>query len=398
MSRVNIESLRKNFDSKPPSLAIDSLDLEIQEGEFLALLGPSGCGKTTTLRSVAGLETPDFGRITIGNKTVFDAAARVNVSPDRRNIGMVFQSYALWPHMTVEQNIAYPLATRKQRADVIKARVKEVAELVECDHLLSRLPAQLSGGQQQRVALARALVASPQLILFDEPLSNLDARLRDQMRIGIHRIHRARPFTAIYVTHDQSEALALGQRIAIMRQGKLEQLGTPEAIYETPISEYVAGFVGMSNRLPVRAVCDGWDAGGVRLFGPAIGNVRWPALAALRFGMADCHLVANAEQVKEDEVGLPARVLDTEFGGRYRFFTVEAGNAQIRISMLARESWIQAVTANDHLVLAFPPARVAAFADPVEAGRVNIVRPAESASMSLANMGFDHPVAATNRS
>ncbi len=267
MSRVTVEGLHKRFDGKPPALAVDSLDLEIGEGEFLALLGPSGCGKTTTLRCVAGLERPDGGRITIGDTPVFDAGRRVNVPPDRRRIGMVFQSYALWPHMTVRRNIAYPLKATRQKDALRGGRVEEVARMVECEELLDRLPAQLSGGQQQRVALARALVANPKLILFDEPLSNLDARLRDQMRTELHRIHRSRPFTAIYVTHDQAEALALGQRIAIMRAGGLEQLGTPEEIFERPASEYVAAFIGMSNRLPCRlrrrrvagrAACRSW--------------------------------------------------------------------------------------------------------------------------------------------
>jgi iron(III) transport system ATP-binding protein len=368
MSRVTIEGLQKRFDGKPPSLAIDSLELDIAEGEFLALLGPSGCGKTTTLRSVAGLERPDGGRIAIGDRTVFDAAGRVNVRPDRRDIGMVFQSYALWPHMTVRRNLAYPLKVRKQRDALARGRVEEVARLVECEELLDRLPAQLSGGQQQRVALARALVASPQVILFDEPLSNLDARLRDQMRTELHRIHRARPFTAVYVTHDQSEALALGQRIAIMRAGRIEQLGTPEEIFETPASEYVAGFIGMANRLLVRATGDGWEADGVPLAGPAAGSLLWAPLSALRFGMADARLAANERELSPDEVALPVRVLDSEFGGRHRFFTVEAGRTTVRLSMLrgAAGSWVRSVADGDRVVLAFPPARVAAFADPAD--------------------------------
>ena len=193
------------------------------------LLGPSGCGKTTTLRCLAGLETPGQGRIVFGDTTVFDAGKRVNLSPDKRRIGMVFQSYALWPHMTVRKNLAYPLKARKLREGLKWGWVEQTAELVDCASLLDRYPAQLSGGQQQRVALARGLVARPELVLFDEPLSNLDARLRDQVRAQIHELHGRLGFTAVFVTHDQSEALALGDRLAIMKHGKIEQYDTRKA-------------------------------------------------------------------------------------------------------------------------------------------------------------------------
>jgi iron(III) transport system ATP-binding protein len=364
MTRVTVEGLTRRFPGSPPALAVDALDLEVEEGEFLALLGPSGCGKTTTLRSVAGLERPDTGRITIGGTTVFDAARRVDVPPDKRRIGMVFQSYALWPHLTVRRNLAYPLRAQGQRAALRGGRVEEVARVVECEELLDRLPAQLSGGQQQRVALARALVADPQLILFDEPLSNLDARLRDQMRSELHRIHRARPFTAVYVTHDQSEALALGQRIAIMREGRIEQLGTPEDIFERPASEYVAAFIGMANRLVVRTGDTGPAVGGVALVG-ATGRLPRDTPVALRFGPHDARLVPGEHAVGPDEVGLGVRVLDAEFGGRHRHVTVTAGSgtAALRLSLLRGDagSFARAIAVGDELVMAFSPARVAAF-------------------------------------
>jgi iron(III) transport system ATP-binding protein len=363
MTRVTVQGLTRRFPGTPPALAVDALDLEVEEGEFLALLGPSGCGKTTTLRSVAGLERPDAGRITIGDTTVFDAGRRVDVPPDKRRIGMVFQSYALWPHLTVRRNLAYPLRAQGQRAALDSGRVEEVARVVECEGLLDRLPAQLSGGQQQRVALARALVADPALILFDEPLSNLDARLRDQMRSELHRIHRARPFTAVYVTHDQSEALALGQRIAIMRDGRIEQLGTPEDIFERPASEYVAAFIGMANRLVVRAGDTGPAVGGTALVGA---TERLPAgPVALRFGPHDARLVPGAQAVAADEVGLAVRVLDAEFGGRHRHVTVTAGpgTAALRLSLLRGDagSFARRIAVGDELVMAFSPARVAAF-------------------------------------
>src|SRR5205814_3183671 len=187
---------------------------------------PSGCGKTTTLRCIAGLETGENGSIAFGDRTVFDAERRTNVPPNKRNIGMVFQSYALWPHMTVRKNIGYPLRTRRIKGAQAKGWIEKVAALVDTTQLLDRHPAQLSGGQQQRIALARGLVARPELVLFDEPLSNLDARLRDQVRAELHELHQRLHFTAVFVTHDQSEALALGDRIAIMRSGKIEQYGT----------------------------------------------------------------------------------------------------------------------------------------------------------------------------
>ena len=251
MTQLRIEGLTKRFAGKPPTTAMDDLSLDIEEGEFLVLLGPSGCGKTTTLRCMAGLETPDEGRISFGDQAVFDSAKKLNLSPDKRNIGMVFQSYALWPHMTVRKNIGYPLKARKLRGPDTKDWVEETAALVDCSQLLDRYPAQLSGGQQQRVALARGLVARPDVVLFDEPLSNLDARLRDLVRAQLHELHARLQFSAVFVTHDQAEALALADRVAIMRAGKFEQVGTPEHVFEEPATEYVAEFIGMSNRVPL---------------------------------------------------------------------------------------------------------------------------------------------------
>src|SRR3954463_877574 len=207
--------------------AIDDLDLAIEEGEFLVLLGPSGCGKTTTLRCIAGLETAEDGAIAFGDRPVFDASHRVNVPPNKRNIGMVFQSYALWPHMTVRKNIGYPLRTRRMNRAQAKEWIEEVAALVDTTPLLDRYPAQLSGGQQQRIALARGLGAGRGLGLFGEPLSNLDARLRDQVRTEIHELHGRLGFTAVYVTHDQVEALAPGDPHALLRQGAREEHGSP---------------------------------------------------------------------------------------------------------------------------------------------------------------------------
>ncbi len=362
MSRVTVSGLTKRFEGKPPSLAVDDLELELEEGEFLALLGPSGCGKTTTLRCIAGLERPGHGRITIGDSTVFDSDRRINEAPDKRQIGMVFQSYALWPHMTVRKNIGYPLRARRRREALRSGRIEEVARLVECDALLSRYPAQLSGGQQQRVALARALAAEPAVILFDEPLSNLDARLRDQMRTELHRLHRNRPFTSIYVTHDQTEALALGQRIAIMRAGRIEQLGTPTEVFEKPATEYVAGFIGLGNRLVCTYTDGQWMVEGEAPSGE-VGLAGRESPTALRFGMEDARLVRADDELSPGELGVAATVVDAEFAGRYRRFVVDVGGAKVRAQMpRAAAVWIAQVRRGDHLVLALSHDRTCAFA------------------------------------
>lgn len=361
MSRVTISGLSKRFEGKPPSQAVDELDLELEEGEFLALLGPSGCGKTTTLRCVAGLERPGHGRITIGERTVFDSHDRINEPPDRRQIGMVFQSYALWPHMTVRKNIAYPLRARRRRDLIAAGRVEDVARLVECEALLNRYPAQLSGGQQQRVALARALAAEPALILFDEPLSNLDARLRDQMRTELHRLHRSRPFTAIYVTHDQTEALALGQRIAIMRAGKIEQLGTPTGVFETPATEYVAGFIGLSNRLVGEYTDGAWRLQGRPVTGD-VGSFSWTSPVAIRFGIDDSRLTPAGPETGPGEIAVDATIVDAEFAGRYRHFVVDVGGTDIRVQMaLAAAPWVPNARRGERVALLLSPGRTCTF-------------------------------------
>jgi iron(III) transport system ATP-binding protein len=247
MATVHISDLRKSFSANPPTVAIDDLSVEIGEGEMLVLLGESGCGKTTTLRCLAGLEEPDSGTITVGDTVLFDGAKRVNLAPSARTLGMVFQTYALWPHMTVRRNLEYPLRARKMQQGLREGWVDDIAKIVDVERLLDRLPSQLSGGQQQRISLARALVARPEVILFDEPLSNLDAKLRESIRAEIHELHTRLGFTSLYVTHDQSEALALGDRLAVMSKGQIAQIGPPQEVFERPLTEHVASFVGMSN-------------------------------------------------------------------------------------------------------------------------------------------------------
>ncbi len=251
MTSVRIVKLVKKFGNV---VAVDHIDLEIKDGEFMTLLGPSGCGKTTTLRCVAGLEVPTEGEIYLGDKLVSAPAKGIHVPPEKRNIGMVFQNYAVWPHMTVFDNIAYPLKIRKLPKEEIRARVRRVLELVKLEGLENRYPHQLSGGQQQRVALARALVMEPEVLLLDEPLSNLDAKLREEMRFEIKEIQRRVGITVIYVTHDQAEAMAMSDRIAVMNAGKIQQVGTPYEIYRRPANSFVAGFIGLANFIRFKSV------------------------------------------------------------------------------------------------------------------------------------------------
>jgi iron(III) transport system ATP-binding protein len=231
--------------------AVDGVSFEVSGGQMFTLLGPSGCGKTTTLRSIAGLERPDAGEIVVSGRTLFSHPRRVNLRANERGLGMVFQSYAIWPHMNVFRNVAFPLQVlpRNQRLGKreVNERVGEVLGVVRLDHLAGREATDLSGGQQQRLALARALVMRPPLLLLDEPLSNLDAKLREEMRFELKRLQRSLGITAVYVTHDQVEALAMSNRIAVMRDGRIEQVGKPREVYEKPTSRFVADFIGSSN-------------------------------------------------------------------------------------------------------------------------------------------------------
>ncbi|CAK7262174.1 MULTISPECIES: ABC transporter ATP-binding protein [unclassified Shinella] len=228
-------------------VAVHSVSFSIQRGEHLTLLGPSGCGKTTTLRAIAGLEQPTSGEILIDGEPVFSSRSRVNLPPEKRNLSMMFQSYAIWPHMTVAQNVGYGLRVRKVPREEISQRVNEILELVRLQDYASRPASQLSGGQQQRVALARSLVFKPRALLLDEPLSNLDAKLRGQMRIELNQLQRQVGVTSIHVTHDQEEAFATSDRIIVMNGGRIEQIGTPLEIYDRPKTRFVADFIGASN-------------------------------------------------------------------------------------------------------------------------------------------------------
>ena len=354
MSHVRIEGLTKRFAGRPPTVAVDGLSLEIESGEFVVLLGPSGCGKTTTLRSLAGLETPDEGTISLGGQTVLDVRAKVNQPPNKRRIGMVFQSYALWPHMTVRRNIGYPLRARRVAREQSREWIEETAALVDSAALLDRYPAQLSGGQQQRVALARGIVARPDLVLFDEPLSNLDARLRDQVRAHLHELHGRLGFTAVFVTHDQSEALALGDRLAIMKAGRIEQLDTPQRVFDEPATEYVAGFIGMSNRLALHRQGDGWAAGTQ----PVTGDLAVPrehSEVTVRLRPDDLHLAESAPHPPAGSAALPAQVVDAQFGGRHMDVVVSVAGTPLQAKVpLAANAWARHLTGGEQVTALFP--------------------------------------------
>jgi iron(III) transport system ATP-binding protein len=248
MAGVRLENLSKHYG---PTVALKSLELDIEPGEWVTLLGPSGCGKTTTLRMIGGFAAPTTGRITIGERVVSDAERRVMIPIERRRLGMVFQAYAVWPHMDVLNNVGYPLKLRKLPKRTWQERAVEALAQVHMEDLAKRYPHELSGGQQQRVALARALVSEPDVLLLDEPLSALDARLRVELRSLLAKLHKETGLTVIFVTHDQEEAITLSDRIVVMNEGEVRQIGTPREIYHQPANEFVARFIGSGSVLPV---------------------------------------------------------------------------------------------------------------------------------------------------
>ena len=249
MAHLELASLTKRY---PGVTSVDGINLSVQTGEFICLLGPSGCGKTTTLRMLAGFLEPDEGEIRVAGKVV--SAPGSVVPPERRNMGMIFQGYAVWPHMTVRDNVAYGLKMRRVPADEKQQRTDTILKATKLFELAARYPSELSGGQQQRVALARALAPNPDILLLDEPLSNLDANLRGDMRLEIRRLHDEFRNTSIYVTHDQVEAMTMADRIVVMNAGRIEQIGTPQDVYDRPNSRFVARFIGGSNVIDARHV------------------------------------------------------------------------------------------------------------------------------------------------
>ncbi len=244
--QLSINNLSKNYGA---NAAVKSIDISVHQGEFLTIVGPSGCGKSTLLKSVAGLETPDTGEIILDNRVIFSAADKIAVPPEKREVAMVFQNYALWPHFNIYKNIAYPLVVRKIPKSIIREKVTKHLQLVRLTDKEKRYPHELSGGEQQRVALARALIMSPKLLLLDEPLSNLDAKLREIMQAELKRIHTTLGLTIIHVTHDQAEAMELADRMVVINKGQIAQSGSPQDIYRQPLSCFIADFIGKTNLL-----------------------------------------------------------------------------------------------------------------------------------------------------
>ncbi len=330
MAAVTIRGLTKRYGDH---LVVDGLDLDIADGEFLTLLGPSGCGKTTTLRCLAGLEKPDAGEIRIGGRVVFDSRGTF-VPPEKRDLGMVFQSYALWPHMTVRGNVVYPLRMRRTPGAEIADRVAGALRTVGLEHLADRSVGALSGGQQQRVALARALVARPGLVLFDEPLSNLDARLRASMREQLRELRHTVPGTSVYVTHDQLEALTLADRIVVMHDGHIRQTGTPEEIYASPANRFVADFVGFENLLPATVVKSAGQALLVEIEGfphPLPARPTGPAAAVGDQVTVAARAAAFTLAPADEADGIPARVTTGTYLGDQAEYLLRAGPHTLRV-------------------------------------------------------------------
>jgi iron(III) transport system ATP-binding protein len=349
---IRIRNLQKVFLSNRGHVrAVDNIDLDVAEGEFVVLLGPSGCGKTTTLRCVAGLEQPDGGTIEIADQVVDSAAEGIYVPPERRNIGMVFQSYAVWPHLTVYKNIVLPLTEGRYRVPrtQVRGRVLEVLKLVRLEELEGRPVTDLSGGQQQRVALARAIVTRPKVLLMDEPLSNLDARLRDQMRIELKKITNSVGVTTLYVTHDQAEALSLGDRVCVMHAGKILQVGPAQEVYARPANLFVAEFVGEMNFIKARIVGPG-EAESI------LGRHRCAMPAGCQSG-SDVTVAIRPEQLSlcrdalMNNAAIKGKITTINYVGDATLFEVEVNGVALRV----KQSGAPGLAVGDLATIVFPP-------------------------------------------
>ena len=353
MSSVILRGLTKRFGDQT---ALDGVSLEIEHGQLVCLLGPSGCGKTTALRLVAGFTEPSAGEILLGGKVVSSPAR--TLPPERRNVSMVFQGHALWPHMTVAENVAYGLAVRKLDRATIATKVSAILSTTRLAAFADRYPAELSGGQQQRVSLARALVIEPDTLLLDEPLSSLDANLREEMRFEVRRLHEAYRTTSIYVTHDQGEAMTTADRIAVMNAGRIEQVGTPEEVYDRPRSEFVARFLGGSNILRGTAL----DATHVSFAGTPI-ECRGATLAAgaqvaVCVRQHDIRISNHATQASHANT-VRCTVVRNVFLGNARDYLVEAADGtQLRITAAPGERFAPGAS----VWLTLPPERCRALA------------------------------------
>ncbi|HKB73109.1 MAG TPA: ABC transporter ATP-binding protein [Burkholderiales bacterium] len=351
MASVELRSLTKRYGSVA---VVDGVSLRVEHGLLVCLLGPSGCGKTTTLRLIAGFIEPSAGQIAVGDRVV--SAPGRTLPPERRNMSMIFQSYALWPHMTVAENVAYGLKLRKLDRDTIGRKLKAILATTRLEALAGRYPGELSGGQQQRVALARALIVEPEILLLDEPLSNLDANLREEMRFEVRRLHDQYRYTTVYVTHDQSEAMTTADLIAVMNGGRIEQAGSPEDIYDRPRSEFVARFIGSSNILKGRNL----DEDRIEFAGTPLrcSGARLPSSGetAVSIRQHDIRLMPKAPDATENVV--PATVVRQVFLGSSRDYIVQvADGTQLRVVTSAQDNIAQRSSVWLHL----PPDRCRAL-------------------------------------
>jgi iron(III) transport system ATP-binding protein len=343
---------------------VDNISLSVNQNELVVLLGPSGCGKTTLLRCVAGLEKPDEGEIVIDGRMIFSSAKGIFVPPDQRQLSMIFQSYALWPHMTVAQNVGYPLEGRKLSGEAMRERVRQALELVGVGGLENQFPGRISGGQQQRVALARALVSNSSVVLFDEPLSNVDAQVRNQLRFELKRMQGKIGFSGLYVTHDQTEAMELGHRVAVLESGRIAALDTPRGVYENPPTHYVANFVGVSNFLAGEVVSS--NSATTRLK-TEIGNFDADIFDGNRPVGSEWLLAIRPEKIRlsassSGDVGRGAdqrntvqvRIEAQLFSGAYTEYVVSAGEKTIRVWSHDDASF----TEGDVVALHVPPSAI----------------------------------------
>jgi putative spermidine/putrescine transport system ATP-binding protein len=342
MAFLDINHASKAFGE---AKAVDDFDLHIEKGELVSFLGPSGCGKTTTLRMVAGFEVPTTGRIVLDGQDITDK------SPNQRDVGMVFQAYALFPNMTVGRNIGFGLKIARKPKEEIDERVREMLELIQMPDLGSRYPFQLSGGQQQRVALARALAIAPQVLLLDEPLSALDAKIRIELRYEIRRIQQQLKITTIYVTHDQEEALTLSDRVVVMSAGKIEQIGSPFDIYNYPSTAFVASFVGTLNQLRCRVV----DAGAGKL---TLGDQQFKTSAPVKTGAAEALVMLRPEElhmgVREGDNSLTGKVESVAFLGSVVRVHLKLGDSVVTLDAL-NERKLVLPKVGENLTVSFPP-------------------------------------------
>ncbi len=336
--------------------AVDNVDLLIRDGEFVSLLGPSGCGKTTTLRMIAGFTDPSAGSIEVDGRVLSSASG--SLPPEKRGMSMIFQSYAIWPNMTVGQNVGFGLEIRKVPADQAKKRIADVLDVVQMGHLADRYPAELSGGQQQRVALARAIVVNPAVLLLDEPLSNLDANLREEMRSEIRRLHDALKITTVYVTHDQAEAMATSDRIAVMNKGRIEQVDAPYIVYSRPKTRFVAGFIGRTNFVSAKH-----EAGAVRFDGFAIPADRFtdlPSTPELTFSLRPQSLkLERTAATINGRLPIAGRVTERVFLGEHWDYTFQPAESGLRLKVAAAPSDVFEVGSS--AVLALDPALLVAI-------------------------------------